>query len=464
MAGFIQEKIKISTPIVPTDFRHALCIGETGCGKTTSFILPNIIERMKDDYGMLVIDFKGNLHAQVKVLAERENRLDDIFEVGVPWGSQIGMFKNISKSTFLDTLNEVNGDEGERFWITSALNIAGQIYDVISIMNSMKDILKRHHIISFDYDISPKSFNKIMAHHKSFDKFLSSFFDQNCKLKLKLLLELREKGVSERDLYLISQFKKEIDKLYLHLFSFHSSIDKDSPASGSGGVFFSLRNILNTFSDSSLNGTHDIKSYLEAGKIVILRSDTYDENITKAIMNLLYKQLLQRNNDKKISLFVDEFHRTVSKNNIPFIDLFREMKVELIAAMQNIEQLENKITLEKSNEFMGNILYNFNYADHRENTLKTFEFTYNGEKLEAKPIFISKTQIYKTQFLWQKISGNELPKNWIYLIPDGYKRAIILNTKTKTRKHFYILDKEDTELAKAFAKPISNNYAHKIAS
>ena len=102
MAGFIQETIPTQSPKVLTDFRHALCVGETGCGKTTSFMLPNIADRIKAGHGMLIMDFKGNLHEQVKVLAEQQNRLIDVVEIGVPWGTSINLFQNMSRTLYLD--------------------------------------------------------------------------------------------------------------------------------------------------------------------------------------------------------------------------------------------------------------------------------------------------------------------------------------------------------------------------
>ena len=33
-------------------------------------ILPNIEDRIKSDYGLLIYDFKGNLHLQTKYLAQ----------------------------------------------------------------------------------------------------------------------------------------------------------------------------------------------------------------------------------------------------------------------------------------------------------------------------------------------------------------------------------------------------------
>ena len=70
MAGFIKEETPLLTPILPDDFRHSLCFGETGSGKTSSFMLPNIKDRLQKGHGIFAIDFKGNLNLQIKALAK----------------------------------------------------------------------------------------------------------------------------------------------------------------------------------------------------------------------------------------------------------------------------------------------------------------------------------------------------------------------------------------------------------
>ena len=45
--------------IIPCNFTHAAIIGETGCGKTTSMIYPNLLDRMQRGHGIFVFDYKG---------------------------------------------------------------------------------------------------------------------------------------------------------------------------------------------------------------------------------------------------------------------------------------------------------------------------------------------------------------------------------------------------------------------
>lgn len=79
------ETITEEIPLVDVKFTHSLCIGQTGSGKTTSFIYPNLLERMKLNHGILIFDIKGNEHLAVKSLAKEAGRLDDVLEIGKPW-------------------------------------------------------------------------------------------------------------------------------------------------------------------------------------------------------------------------------------------------------------------------------------------------------------------------------------------------------------------------------------------
>ncbi len=448
MAGFIQEKTSEKNTIVTRDFRHALCVGETGCGKTTSFILPNISSRMKTSHGMLIIDVKGNLHSQVKVLARAYNCLDKVYEIGVPWGSKINLFKGISKSLFINTLKDINQDAKDPFWMNAAVGVAGYIFDILSLYDNIKDLIGSKKALCFPYSINIPSFEKIMDSFHNLKIFIEDIKNLTLALTPKKLTILYIRGLREQDIHLIYQFVLEIKELYAKLKSFYDDIDQSAPASGAGGVFFVLKNTISLFREDGLDGEVELKTMLEQGSIVIIRADTYSDQIMQVMMNILYKRLLVRNNTRAISLFVDEFSRTISEENLPYVDLFREMRVELIASMQNISQLENKLGADKADEFLGNILHNYEYADHRLNSLDIFEYIHNGTKYKAKPIFLKEKTMQKTQILWQNIREINLEDNWIYHRALMNKKSVILNINTKDKKYHYRLIKRDKMLDK----------------
>ena len=76
--GFNNSKNKsVKEMIINKDFTNGIIFGRTGSGKTTCAILPNIEDRIKSDYGLLIYDFKGNLHLQTKYIANKYNKLSD---------------------------------------------------------------------------------------------------------------------------------------------------------------------------------------------------------------------------------------------------------------------------------------------------------------------------------------------------------------------------------------------------
>jgi TraM recognition site of TraD and TraG len=460
MVGFIQETILESSPIVEQDFRHALCTGQTGCGKTTSFILPNIADRIQKGYGMLIVDVKGNLHSQVKVLADEHGRLEDVKEIGVVWGDSVNIFENVSRSLLLDILRDIDGkDKPDRFWINSALGIAGHLFDLFDVYKNVKSLCPINLDKTFPYEFCANSINKLLSSFDSLNDFIKACDRLVRRLSRMRVVDMRNDGLEENSAYLLYQFIQEFDSIATKLKNFHEEIDTESPSSGQGGVFMVLKNILQPFSQDGLNGEGQLKQLLEEGKIVVLHADTYDENLNMAIMNILYKQLLKRHTSKPITLFVDEFQRSVSSDNIPYIDMFREMNVELIAAMQNIEQLENKLGKSRCDEFFGNILHRYEYANHLHNTLKSFEYRHSNKISSAAPTFITDKQRQVTQIKWQNKTNRPLSEGWIYLRSDGYKRVVIFNVATQQQKYHYFLEEKDSSLAYEFSLLKNSNHA-----
>ena len=77
--GFIQKTTQSSSRLqnnlVPINFTHAHAIGQTGCGKTTSFIYPNLDHRIEQGHSVLLYDFKGKEHMSLKYFAQKHGRL-----------------------------------------------------------------------------------------------------------------------------------------------------------------------------------------------------------------------------------------------------------------------------------------------------------------------------------------------------------------------------------------------------
>ena len=109
--GFIKEKkptkVSNNSLIVTKDFTHSCAIGQTGCGKTSSYIYPNLEQRIKDKDAILFFDYKGKEHQAVKYFAKEDNRFDDVIEIGKDWGKSINLLKYMSKGDLEDFIKRI---------------------------------------------------------------------------------------------------------------------------------------------------------------------------------------------------------------------------------------------------------------------------------------------------------------------------------------------------------------------
>ena len=114
--------------IFPKDFTNGIVFGRTGSGKTSCAILPNIEDRIESDYGLLIYDFKGNLHLQTKYLAQKYNKLSDVIEIGKPWGKNINLCDYLSLNQIPLIVKSENLKTD--YWDTASRNLLENIYTV----------------------------------------------------------------------------------------------------------------------------------------------------------------------------------------------------------------------------------------------------------------------------------------------------------------------------------------------
>jgi hypothetical protein len=109
---------------------NTLVLGSTGTGKTTSVILPAIGNLIEKGHGGLVIDIKGNLTDQVRLLAKNRGRSEDIVELGSgPSALKIDLLNGLTISQIRELLNIVAtfqfGNLTQNLdWHTKGVNIA----------------------------------------------------------------------------------------------------------------------------------------------------------------------------------------------------------------------------------------------------------------------------------------------------------------------------------------------------
>ena len=136
--GLIKDtNIKEETPLVDVKFTHSLCIGQTGSGKTTSFIYPNIKNRMELGHGIFFFDIKGSEHLALKKLALDANRLEDVVEIGKPWGANINFMDSLNNRIFATFVQDMVGNPAKAgsntYFYNEAIGLGKSIYQMFKL-------------------------------------------------------------------------------------------------------------------------------------------------------------------------------------------------------------------------------------------------------------------------------------------------------------------------------------------
>lgn len=158
--------------------RSIAIIGGTGSGKTTSIILPMIDALMRQGFGGVILDIKGNLGAQTRALAQKCGRQGDVIEFGSSHAAQpTNLLAGLKKHELADLFQVIALDGVERdpnaSWHAKGGALAS---DVAFAMLSLSKIAHRSH---FSRQFSPtlKAIYTALCNQK-FSASLWSFFCQ----------------------------------------------------------------------------------------------------------------------------------------------------------------------------------------------------------------------------------------------------------------------------------------------
>ncbi len=207
--GFCNNLVEFSTreAIVPNDFKNAICYGQTGSGKTTGFMLPAIKDRMDQNYGLVVFDFKGTLQAQIKALALEKGCLEKIVEIGPLWGKKINLIKDISVPELSHLYLMMHGGSKDPYWVTSSNNVVMNLYGVLKTLNAMATIsspfglsLEKHEITL--EEPSFKVLHRYFSSPSLLSKLISSSFGVH-----KLFFKLLQESMPERFFFLYKELE-----------------------------------------------------------------------------------------------------------------------------------------------------------------------------------------------------------------------------------------------------------------
>ena len=441
--GFVNNntKTKSNDTIVPTEFTHSCAIGQTGCGKTTSYIYPNLNERIKQNHGLIVFDYKGKEHNAVKYLAQNHNRLDDIVEIGKDWGESINIIKympNGELENFLKALFGLSDGEND-YWGTSGANISIAILDIIGAIENIiiiakdigaeqdfEEVIKECRGFTYPTTKTLYSLSKATQSLKILGEFIKGLDRLSDDISDTFYKEIKDnQHIPKKKLlkkykllaYSIEILNKTIKKSKnkLEIFGDLKSFNNNSKTFQT--ILLSISTpLMNIANIKWLNDDKfDIVKSLDDKKIIVINTKTFSEFTLSAFTNSIFMELSKRTiytNPNPISIFADEAQRIVSSSfDIP-IDVLREAKVELFLAFQNselmIEQLGENKYLSLLQNFKHRYIYkNLGmYNNYDLSCLDTFEYYIDDSddtKLKvADAVFMTKDELFDVELTYQK--------------------------------------------------------------
>ena len=419
--------------VVNNDFTNAIIFGRTGSGKTSCAILPNIENRIKSDHGVLIYDFKGNLHLQVKYLANKYDKLSDVIEIGKPWGKRINLCDYLSINNLCQIVGESNIIDN--YWANASKNLFEVIYkihkDFNYLINELNHELKRSkmHTLFFDSEfIKDSSYNQIYKYINSI-RNIKEFYTKTLEIHKEMKFVLNFDMDKNKNYLKYKTCSKILDNIFelLSTLEYYNNAKIDDNA-GRNAVLNHLSSILVDIAKKDyLNESQtDIVKELREGKIVIVDVSTFNEN-TLNIFNLAIYTRLQKAfyyNSKPVSIFIDEAQKVLNSNYLPQVDVCRESKFEYIFATQDEILLVNKLGENKFAELNTNIISRYSFALNSNNIVKNFEYIdlSTNRKAFANPLFIDKNDLIKIEYLFQKkndilsYSDYEDSENGIYVL------------------------------------------------
>lgn len=425
--GFIKEKkptkVSNNSLIVTKDFTHSCAIGQTGCGKTSSYIYPNLEQRIKDKDAILFFDYKGKEHQAVKYFAKEDNRFDDVIEIGKDWGKSINLLKYMSKGDLEDFIKSMlSMEKNNEYWSRSGANISVSILSIIAdydkFITSVENHSKSEELFKYClkndslrntprsktlyslYEII-KSVESVKEFHQNMSNFVEEFVDGLKEIAKNLNITNSLKNITKE--FFILQKKLNDNLKCLATFQQKTSSSNHESLINSINKPIAALSLKKSLNDDSF----DVIEALNQNKIVIINTQEFSDSALSYFSNSLFKEFEKRTNqmiDNSISVFIDEAQRVISSEYELPIDVLREARVELFLAFQNEELMIEKLGLNKYKSLSKNITRKFLFKNDDEDTdnLDKFEYITSNAVEKAVPIFLDKNILFNLELEYQK--------------------------------------------------------------
>jgi hypothetical protein len=498
--GIIKNKqIFEEIPLVDVKFTHSLCIGQTGSGKTSSYIYPNLKHRMEINHGILFFDIKGDEHFAIKNLAKDAGRLQDVVEIGKPWGRNINLLNSLNERNFYDLLIKLIGDPAQAgsntYFYLEAIALGLNIYQMYKIrsiimqeLEEIKEVFKKegkphdifHSEVKIEQEFTLKDLYRVsrnidtvytfVQENKEFIKDIYTF------LKRYSFLYVSQHTNLYKNIVLNYTQAQEVSSWFSKFDYDQEKRDRDE------GFDTSLISVINSLSGgfnfmatssasyiAEKDDPFDIVEALQENKIIIINVRVIPDVILELFLEQMFEEMIDLNLKDEAkrtptSIFIDEAQRLINEK-IP-LDVLRSSKVDVLMAVQSELQLLSKFhSHEDWQQISINIAQKFAFRSsfagssqlsnfHVETSaLKTFEFAKERDNrvYTATPIFLDKSKFQKIEYEYQKdiLKLEDAKRNKILFYDVSHfekeREVIYIDIKTKKKTYAKIFTKQQEE-------------------
>lgn len=444
--GFIKPENTSKTVeqnlIVPKDFRHSYAVGQTGCGKTSSYIYSNLQDRIQNNHSIIIYDFKGKEHKAVKYFAHKYNRLDNVISLGVPWGQSVNLIKYFNEKELKNfVISLMSMSKENDYWSQTSSNITCSIWkcikayseiieaaDGVNSRRSFENTLQRFKLpvaLTFTEIANiMQSINKIATFVNKVQK-ISSRFVKMTQTKIEDWYEKYGKDASENkylELMTKALFFENLVNTELKALEVFKDAVEDNSGSRSSTYQTIILAIAPTFSaiadNKSINDANgiDLVDALNNNKILIINSQELSNTVLANLTGSVLQELSKRVTNTEIqpvSVFIDEAQRVMSPEIDLHTDVLRESKVELFLAFQNISLMQEALGKTKFLALVQNLSTSFHFKnalDFEEletSKLEIFQYYKNNiDKVHtAQPVFLDKDEVFDVEIEYFHLHG-----------------------------------------------------------
>ncbi len=417
----INAHLKTNKAIPPVDFQHVLCEGPTGSGKTASFILPTLEDRLQRGHTIIFFDHKGHEHKKVKALAKRAGRLKDVVEIGKPHASYINLLAELDTIRLKDMVRD-QGMSKDPYWSNSAANLVEDIISPLRKLHNIVNTLKEYDIFQmkgdevlknlkeFGIDIYEKPSFQTLALIVAFPKKLSAYKDMMSSVPHELERILNDDYRHGNDeiknrrqiLAKVLSFKKSIQAAS----RFIVSEDKSDTNTGNNAVLQTLDNTISSYAKKDYINIDEytIANLMDSNAIIIVDTQSFGDDIMKLFLESILKKAVMRlrtGTESAMSVFIDEANRVLFPSIDLHSDVLREASVELIIAIQNEEQMINKFSQTEWDAIKNNIKHQY-FIDIKH------RITYNGSDfIFMEPLILKKDRVVSAEYAYYALEKNQ---------------------------------------------------------